>query len=164
MEQHSVGSIGVSVILGRFDDSELDLVVKAQDIPLGVTQGSATGGGRAVGGFGITIKEATNAANVIHWPPIAITDPDRRDAIYRATSKALDTAEEIQATHIGFFTMGLEVARLPTWEIADEIVKAINDYSKKESLLDEIMLVASSPTQVSSFQYAITNISIISQK
>ena len=164
MEQHSVGSIEVSVILGRFDDSELDLVVKAQDIPLGVTQGGATGGGGAVGGFGITIKEATNAANVIHWPPIAITDPDRRDSIYKATSKALDTAEEIQATYIGFFTMGLEVARLPTWEIADEIVKAINDYSKKETPLDKIMLVASSPTQVSSFQYAITNISIISQK
>lgn len=164
MEQHSVGSIGVSVILGRFDDSELDLVVKAQDIPLGIAPGGDTGDGGAVGGFGITIKEATNADNVIHWPQIAITDPDRRDAIYRAASKALDIAEEIQATHIGFFTMGLEVARLPTWEIAEEIVKAINDYSKKESLLDKIMLVASSPTQVSSFQYAITNISIISQK
>ena len=60
--------------------------------------------------------------------------------------------------------MGLEVSRLPTWEIAEEIIKAINDYSKKESVLDKIVLVASSPTQVSSFQYAITNISVISKK
>jgi len=164
LEQHSVGSIGVSVILGRFDDSELDLVVKAQDIPLSTTSGGVMDGERTTGGFGITIKEASNADNVIHWPSITITDSERRNAIYNATAEALDSAEKMQATQVGFFTMGLEVARLPSWEIAEEIVKAINDYSKKESLLDQIMLVASSPTQVSSFQYAITNISIISQK
>ncbi|GAG71541.1 unnamed protein product, partial [marine sediment metagenome] len=55
-------------------------------------------------------------------------------------------------------------SRIPSWEIAEEIIKAINDYSKEETLLDKIMLVASSPTQVSSFQYALNNISIISGK
>ena len=40
MEQHTVGGIDVSVILGRFDDSELNLVVKSQDIPLGITPGA----------------------------------------------------------------------------------------------------------------------------
>lgn len=155
MVQHTVGSIGVSVILGRIDDSELDLVVKAQDIPLGIT---------SEGGFGITIKQASSADNVIHWPTITIENPNRRREIYKATSNALDTAEKVQAKQIGLFTMGLEVARLPSWEIAEEIVKAINDYSKKASLLNKIMLVVSSPTQVSSFQYAITNIPIISEK
>ena len=163
MEHHSVGGIGVSVILGRFDDSELDLVVKAQDIPLSITPTGAIGGGVA-GGFGITIKEASKASNVIHWPKISIEDPNRRNAIYDATSGALESAEQMQATQIGFFTMGLEIARLPSWEIAEEIIKAINDYSKNESLLRRIMLVASSPTQVSSFQYAINNVSIISHK
>ena len=91
-------------------------------------------------------------------------NPDRRNAIYNATIDALNSAERIEATKIGFFTMGLEVSKLPTWEIAEEIVKAINDYSKEETLLDKIMLVASSPTQVSSFQYALNNISIISGK
>ena len=163
MVQQSIGSIDVSVILGRFDDSELDLVVKAQDIPLGITPGGVIGGG-TVGGFGITIKEASDAKNVIHWPVISMDNPDRREAIYNATIDALNSADKIEATNIGFFTMGLEVSRLPTWEIAEEIIKAINDYSKEETLLDKIMLVASSPTQVSSFQYALNNISIISGK
>lgn len=164
MVQHSFGSIDVCVILGRFDDSELDLVVKAQDIPLGIAPGGVTGEGGTVGGFGITIKEASNAENVIHWPAISMDNPDRRDAIYKATMDALNSAAKIEAVKIGFFTMGLEVSRLPTWEIAEEIVKAINDYSKEDALLDKIVLVASSPTQVSSFQYALNNISIISGK
>jgi O-acetyl-ADP-ribose deacetylase (regulator of RNase III) len=164
LEQHSIGSIDVSVILGRFDDSDLELVVKSQDIPLGITPGGVIGGGGTVGGFGITIKEASDAENVIHWPAISMDNPDRRDAIYNATIDALNSAEKIEATKIGFFTMGLEVSRIPSWEIAEEIIKAINDYSKEVTLLDKIMLVASSPTQVSSFQYALNNISIISGK
>ena len=105
-----------------------------------------------------------NAENIIHWPTISIQDSNRRSIIYNATMEALDNAAKIQAAQVGFFTMGLEVSRLPSWEIAEEIVKAINDYSKKDSLLYKVMLVASSPTQVSSFQYAINNISIISEK
>ena len=164
LDQHSIGSIDVSVILGRFDDSDLDLVVKSQDIPLGITPGGVIDGDGTVGGFGITIKEASNADNVILWPAISMDNPDRREAIYNSTIEALNSAEKIEATKIGFFTMGLEVSRLPSWEIAEEIIKAINDYSKEETLLDKIMLVASSPTQVSSFQYALNNISIISGK
>ncbi len=164
MEQHIVGDIDVSVILGRFDDSDLELVVKSQDIPLGITPGGVIGGGGTVGGFGITIKEASDAENVIHWPAISMDNPDRREAIYNATIEALNSADKIEATNIGFFTMGLEVSRIPSWEIAEEIIKAINDYSKEENLLDKIMLVASSPTQVSSFQYALNNIPIISGK
>lgn len=164
MEQHTIGDIDVSVILGRFDDSDLELVVKSQDIPLGITPSGVIGGSGTAGGFGITIKEASNAENVIHWPAISMDNPDRRNAIYNATIDALNSAERIEATKIGFFTMGLEVSKLPSWEIAEEIVKAISDYSKEETLLDKIMLVASSPTQVSSFQYALNNISIISGK
>ncbi|GAH41663.1 unnamed protein product, partial [marine sediment metagenome] len=137
MEPQSIGSIDVSVILGRFDDSDLDLVVKSQDIPLGITPGGVIGGGGTAGGFGITIKEASNADNVILWPAISMDNPDRRDAIYKATVEALNSAEKIEATKIGFFTLGLEVSRIPSWEIAEEIIKAINDYSKEETLLDK---------------------------
>lgn len=164
MENHLIGNINVAVILGRFDDSKLDLVVKAQDIlldmaPLGAaTQASST---REIG---ITIKEASDAENVIHWPTINPSNPNRRKEIYKAAIEALESAGEIKASKIGFFTMGLEVSRLPSWEIAEEIVKAINDYPNNESQIDNIVLVASSPTQVSSFHYAINNISIISEK
>ena len=160
LDHYNVGSIGVSIILGQLDDSKLDLVVKAQDIPLGVPPIGARTGGVT----GITIKEASNAENIIHWPTINISNPNRRKEIYKATSEALDNAAEIKATQIGFFTMGLEVARLPTWEIAEEIVKAIVEFSKRESFLNKIMLVGSSPTQVSSFQFAINNIPIITDK
>ena len=164
MEQYSVGNIAVAVKLGPYDDSELDLVVKSQDIPLGITPGGVIGGGGTVGGFGITIKEASNSENVVHWPTISITDPDRRQAIYTAATEALNVAEDLEAKQIGFFTMGLEASRVPSWEIAEEIVKAINNHSKNNPLVEKIMLVASSPTQVSSFNYAVNNISIISKK
>ena len=164
MENHLFGNIKVAIILGRFDDSKLDLVVKAQDIPLGVPS-IGTGTRTALSGdTGVTVKEASNAENIIHWPTITLSNPNRRKEIYKAVVEALDSAEEINASQIGFFTMGLEIARLPTWEIAEEIVKAINEFSKRDSQVTQIMLVASSPTQVSSFQFAVNNISIISGK
>jgi len=161
VENHLFGNIKVAVILGRFDDSKLDLVVKSQDIPLGMSSVGTGIQDTSIGDVGITIKEASNAENIIHWPTITLSNPNRRKEIYKAAFKALTDAEEIKATQIGFFTMGLEIARLPTWEIAEEIVKAINEFSKRESQLTQIMLVASSPTQVSSFQFAISNIPII---
>ncbi len=161
MENHLFGKIKVAITLGRFDDSELDIVVKALDIPLGVPPVGAGIITTSTSGTGITVKEASDAENVIHWPAITLSNPDRRKEIYKAAINALYSAEEIKASRIGFFTMGLEVARLPTWEIAEEIVKAINEFSKRDSQLIQIMLVASSPTQVSSFQFAINNIPII---
>ena len=164
MEQHSLRGIEISIVLGRFDDHELDLVVKSQDIPMSITPEGNLSEGENTGGFGITIKEASDANNVIHWPSISMLNPERRQVIYKATLNALRNAEQVKASQIGFFTMGLEVSRLPSWEIAEEIVKAINDHSKDDSQLYKIILVASSPIQVSSFQYAINNISIISEK
>jgi len=164
VEDHFFGNINVAVILGRFDDSDLDLVVKSQDIPLGIPSGRLATQEKEVGSFNVTIKEASNADNIIYWPSISIGSANRREIIYNATIEALKTAEQMQATRIGFFTMGLEVARVPSWEIAEEIVKAINNYSREQSPLKQIKLVASSPTQVSSFQFAVNNITIISGK
>ena len=135
MARHNLGSIKVQVVLGKFDDSDLDLVVKAQDIPIGLSPSGIIGAGGTIGGFGITIKEASNAEIVLQWPGISIEDPDRREVIYEATKTALTSADEIEASDIGFFTMGLEISRIPSWEIAEEIVRAINEHSKGDTTI-----------------------------
>ncbi|MCK5303289.1 MAG: hypothetical protein KAJ96_09125 [Candidatus Thorarchaeota archaeon] len=158
-EEWMVGNITVSISLGRADDTALGLVVKAKDIELGTNKG---GVGGAIGAFGITIQEASSSENVEHWPRVSMTDPDRRTTIYDATSKALRTAEGLDVKEVGFFTMGLEVGRIPTWETAEEIVRAVHAHAKNAESVERIALVASSPTQVSSFQYALDNIQTIS--
>ena len=157
-EEWMVGDIIVSISLGRPDDTDLGLVVKAKNIELGTNKG---GVGGAIGAFGITIQEATSSENVEHWPRVSMTDPNRRATIYDATSKALRTAEGLDVKEVGFFTMGLEVGRIPTWETAEEIVRAVHAHAKNAESVERIALVASSPTQVSSFQYALDNIQTI---
>jgi hypothetical protein len=145
----SLGNISICVQLGHDDDSDLDLVVKSNHIPLGLNKS------------GITVKEGSNADEVLHWPGISIKDSERRQTIYDMTKSALERAEKIEAKQIGFFTTGLEVARVPSWEVAEEIVKAVYFHSKNESKLSKVLFIASSPTQVSSFQYALDNIATI---
>lgn len=157
-EEWMVGNISVSISLGRADDTDLGLVVKAKDIELGANKGGVSGAFEA---FGITIQEATSSENVEHWPRVSMTDPDRRATIYDATSRALLTAEGLDVKEVGFFTMGLEVGRIPTWETAEEIVRAVHAHAKNAESVERIALVASSPTQVSSFQYALDNIQTI---
>ncbi|TFG33645.1 hypothetical protein EU527_07500 [Candidatus Thorarchaeota archaeon] len=164
MAYRHLGSIEVQVVLGKFDDSELDLVVKAHDIPLGLSPSGIIGAGGTVGGFGITIKEASNAKVVLQWPGVSIEDPDRRDVIYQTTRNALKSAEEMEAPSVGLFTMGLEVSRIPSWEIAEEIVQAINDHSKEETAINKVIIIVSSPIQMSSFQFALNNLILIRQR
>jgi hypothetical protein len=145
----SLGSISVCVELGHEDDSDIDLVVKASDIPLSLEKS------------GITVKEGSNAEGVLHWPSIKMSNPNRRQEIYDSTKSALETAEKVEAKKVGFFTTALEVARVPSWEVAEEIVKAVHNHSRNESKLNQILLVASSPIQVSSFQYVLNNIATV---
>ncbi len=135
--------------MGHDDDSDMDLVVKAQDIPIGLEKS------------GVSVKEGSNANEVLHWPGITIRNPDRRQAIYDTTKKALETAEKVGAKQVGFFTTGLELGRVPSWEVAEEIVKAVHDHSRNESNVSRVLLVASSPIQLSSFQFALNNIATI---
>ena len=141
----SLGNCNVIVELGHNDDSDLDVVVKTRDISLG----------------SVTVKEGSTAEQVLFWPGIAMSDPERRTAIFTAALGALEKAVDMKAQKVGFFTMGLEVSRIPSWEVAEEIVKAIASHSKTESGLNSVLLVASSPMQVSSFQYALNNVSIL---
>jgi hypothetical protein len=144
----SIGKFNITVELGHKDDSDLDVVVKTKDISLG----------------SISMKEGSNAEQVLYWPGISMRDPDRRASIYTTVLGALQRADGLQAQKVGFFTMGFEVSRIPSWEVAEEIVKAIASHSKTGSSLNRILLVASSPTQVSSFQFALNNIRILTPK
>ena len=123
MDGWSLGNISICVQLGHDDDSDLDLVVKSNHIPLGLNKS------------GITVKEGSNADEVLHWPGISIKDSERRQTIYDMTKSALERAEKIEAKQIGFFTTGLEVARVPSWEVAEEIVKAVYFHAKNKSKL-----------------------------
>lgn len=149
MDGWSLGSISVCVELGHEDDSDIDLVVKAGDLPLSLEKS------------GITVKEGSNAEGVVHWPSIKMSSPNRRQEIYDSAKNALETAERVKAKNVGFFTTALEVARVPSWEVAEEIVKAVHSHSQIESKLDRVLLVASSPIQVSSFQYVLNNLASV---
>jgi hypothetical protein len=144
----SLGNFSVIVELGHNDDSDIDLVVKTRDISLG----------------SVTVKEGSNAEEVLYWPSISMNNSNRRTAIYAAALGALERAHVLKAQKVGFFTMGLEVSRIPSWEVAEEIVKAIASHSKSENRLNRVLLVASSPIQVSSFQYALNNIQTLARE
>lgn len=148
VDEWSVGGITVFLTLGPFDDAELDLSVKTEKLLPDIG--------------GITIIEPSSAKQVEFWPSVSVKDLNRRKTLYEAVKNLLKTAEESEAKDIGFFTMGLEVSRVPSWEVAEELVKAIKEHGDLGSSLKTIILVAGSPTQISSFHYALDNQHIIS--
>ena len=153
MSEWNLENIRIEVKLGPHDDSEMGVVVKSKAIPIGIP---------AVGGPNISIQEPTNAEHVEYWPTLTMKNDDRRQQIFGSATKALETAEKLGKTNVGFFTMGLEAARVPSWEVAEEIIKAVYAHSKEHSHVETIVLVASSPTQLSSFQYTLNNASLFS--
>ena len=163
MRQWAINGVTVSVELGHEDDSDLDLVLKSESIPVGLTPGGVIGSGGTIGGFGISITEANSADNVMHWPAISFDDPDRRALIYRAAREALEEAEKLELKRVGFFTLGLEVSRIPSWEVANELARALVEHLKNGSRLEAVFLVASSAMQVSSMEFALDNQWTVSQ-
>ncbi|MFX0056098.1 MAG: hypothetical protein ACFFAD_14315 [Candidatus Hermodarchaeota archaeon] len=144
----SFGSIKIGVHLGPYNDDNIKLTVKSKSI--GATEG-----------LGFTVQEVSPSDNIEFWPELTIASENRRQAIYASSKKALETAEKQEISSVGFYTLGLEVARVPSWEVAEEIAKAIYAHSKWSSRVREVVVVSSSPTQVSSFQYAFENIDLI---
>ncbi len=155
MTERSFDSIRIKVRLGPCKDDKLDLALMSSNLLAGLNVGAASAG------LGITIQEQPSAEKAEYWPVLSMDTPNRRLAIYEAVKHTLETAERTEAERVGIFTLGLEVARVPSWEVAEEISKAVYDYSKMTTCVREVVVVASSPTQVSSFQYALNNISII---
>jgi hypothetical protein len=143
--------VSVCVEIGPFDDDGIGLVLKAKTIPMGLE----------INGVPITVQEAGTSENVEYWPSISLGNPQRRSVIFHAASEALQKAELLKQTSIGFFTLGLEAASIPSWEIAEEIVRALHRHCKEECNIEKVVIVASSPTQVSSLQYALDNVQII---
>jgi hypothetical protein len=160
LQNHNLEGISVSIQLGPYDDSEIDLVVKAENISLDIQSvGSMSSGGKLIGP-GISMKEASNAKRIKYWPNVSIQDTGRRRKVYEAARSALDDAVAADASSVGFYTLSLEVSRVPSWEVAEEIVKAIIDHSKQKPCVERVFLIASSPIQVSSFQFALDNFKI----
>lgn len=157
MRQWNVNGVTVALEMGHEDDSDLDLALKTENIPLGLTPGGVVGGGGTIGGFGISVRESSQAETVVYWPAVSVQDPDRRNIINKAAREALEEAELQGLKNIGFFTMGFEVSRVPSWEVADALVKAVVNHLKENSSLHTILLVASSPMQLSSLEFALNN-------
>jgi hypothetical protein len=146
------GNISVSIVMGPLDDSDMDLVIKTKSISLGLGPSEPQS---------ISVQEVTGAKETEFWPTISLGDPNRRAIINATTSQALVKAGEEESKTVGIFTLGLEVARVPSWEVAEEIVKAIYSHSKDDCSIEKVVIVASSPTQVSSFQYVLDNVTVI---
>ena len=151
MKTWKIGKIAVSIELGPYDDSKMDLVVKSKSIHVG----DGTGGSPA-----IMVRESSKAKNIEYWPAISLENPKRRNSVFQAAKDVLKIAEENSTKSIAFFTMGLEVARIPSWEIAEELVRALNAHNIETSSVQHVYLVASTPTQLSSFQFALNNSSL----
>jgi hypothetical protein len=145
LKKWKLGEISVFTELGFSDDTDINLVVKSKGISLstGITR--------------VTVQERSNASNIEYWPDVCLESLDRRFIIYKAATKALDKAQKISATKVGFYTTGLEAARIPSWEVAEELVRAVLAHSKNSSCIRDIFFVASSPTQMSSFQFVLNN-------
>ena len=82
--------------------------------------------------------------------------------MFQAAREFLKIAEKYSATNVGFFTMSLEVARIPSWEIAEELVRALNAHSEVAASIQQVYFIASTPTQLSSFQFALNNADLYS--
>jgi len=150
-----IESIVVKLQVGPIDDATIDLVVTSRKLAPGLPQSSTKVVGSVLPTVGV--QERTTAKSVVYWPEITMMTPNRRPLIYTATKKALATAEEKGAREVAIYTVGLEVTGVPSWEIAEEIVRAVGHHSKEKRTVDRVALVVGSPIQVSSFQYALNN-------
>ena len=145
------GGISICIEQDPYDDTDLGLVIHSKDIPLGLE----------AAGIGLTAHEASSAKNTEYWPPISIRDLDRRQRVFDAACSLLENADKLKEKEIGFFTSGFEVSGVPSWEVAEEIIRALHKCSKEDTCIEKVVIVAGTPTQLSSFQYALDNVSVI---
>ncbi|MFW9907577.1 MAG: hypothetical protein ACFFEF_03305 [Candidatus Thorarchaeota archaeon] len=140
--------ISVKAQMGPFDDKDIGLSVATKNIEIGL-------------GMGITIQESSSARNRDFWPSISMGDPQRRKNLFNAVTNALEKADSLSEKSVCFFTTGFETSRIPSWEVAEEIVRAIHTHCQKGCQIEKVIIVVGSPTQLSSLQYALDNAHII---
>ncbi len=156
MREWSFGNTRVKLQLGPVDDREMDIVVKAGTISL---SGESH---QPLGSIKIDVREQTSARRIEYWPAISQADTQRRRTIYNTVRDVLMTAEKERLRVIGLYTTGLEMARIPSWEVAEETVRALNAYARRGDLsVETVYIVVSSPTQLMSFEYALDNVESI---
>jgi hypothetical protein len=153
LKEWKIGKITVSIELGPYNDSKISLVVKSKAIPIG-------DGARGVPS--VMVHESSSAENIEYWPSITMEDSNRRNTMFQAARDIFKIAEKNSATNVGFFTMGLELARIPSWEIAEELVRALNAHSEVATSVQKVYFIGSTPTQLSSFQFALNNADLYS--
>jgi hypothetical protein len=142
--------------MGQFDE-KTGLAVVSKDLTLA----SLPPDRRYSPAYDISMRQDVQADRIEYWPTLSIKDSHRRQVIYDAAEKALLIANEQGLSDVGFYTFGYEVARIPSWEVAEEIVKALHTHAKKEPKIKKAVIVASSPTQYSSLEFALDNGSVI---
>lgn len=157
MKQCKVGDIQVQAIMGRFDE-KTGLALVSKDL----TPSSRPPNRRYLPVYDVSMRCEVQADVIEYWPTLSITDSDRRQTIYDAAERALLIAQDQELSDVGVYTLGYEVARIPSWEVAEEIVKALHVHAKREPKLKKVVIVASSPTQYSSLEFALENGSVIS--
>lgn len=155
MNEWSMNGLLVKLENGPHDDAKMDYVVKSKRLGMLPLQAGGLVSGKVRPA--IQVQEMTLAKKVVYWPEVSLRDFRRRAMIYEAAKKALEDASILKAAEVGFFTVGLEVSGVPSWEVAEEIVKAVYEYSVNKGTISTAVLVAGSPIQVSSFQYALNN-------
>ncbi len=156
MKQCNIGAIQVQAVMGQFDE-KTGLALVSKDL----TPASRPPSRRYLPVYDVSMMREVQADVIEYWPTLSITDSDRRQTIYDAAEKALLIAHNQELSDVGFYTIGYEVARIPSWEVAEEIVKALHIHAKRESKLKKAVIVASSPTQYSSLEFALENGSVI---
>ncbi len=161
MQCWKVGNISVRITLGNPSNEEIDLAVTSEGITLGFDPSDPFGKRTPAK---ISIKEDAPAKHVIHWPQVSVLDENRREIIYNTVKKALESAHKEQMQKIGFYIFSLEVARIPSWEVAEEIVRALQNTSNEHSSVDSVIIVTSSAVQMSSLQFALENQNLVTYK
>ncbi|NWF95884.1 MAG: hypothetical protein HXY34_07045 [Candidatus Thorarchaeota archaeon] len=160
MTEWTVGKVRVCLHLGPYNGSGMGLVLKSKERhPKGTPRRSNHGGDGALRLCVGNDVETSVTERVEYWPPVSVESPDRRKTIYRAIRNTLTLAKRAQIEEVGLYTLGLEVARVPSWEVADEIVRALRHHSSGETSVRRVVIVTSSPTQLSSVEHALKSIS-----
>lgn len=148
--------IQVILRLGPSDDSELDVALRANNIPIGIpTLGMSKEESTTTM---TTAREACEAEKVVYWPAVSIYDSDRRNRIFRVVSGLIEAADGDGDEKVGISTLGPEIGMVPAWEIAEEITKAIYMQSKREGSVRQIDINVMTAAQFDSFVFTLNNV------
>ncbi|MEM2142415.1 MAG: hypothetical protein QXQ81_04080 [Candidatus Thorarchaeota archaeon] len=148
------GRVSVRMVPIGSGTGELDVVVKSKGIALETP----------LHGSRVILGESVQAKHEIHWPDLSLKDRGRRKIIYDSVRRALMTAVTTNGQKIGIYTLGLELMGIPSWEVAEEVVRSVRDHSVTDEGERTVTIVTSSPLQTSSFEFALDNAELLEHR